>query len=195
MLGQCSEICGANHRFMPVVVESVPSKPMTSPNPTLNLRSWIRRRGLSSSVGSLCRCLKVRVYDFVGWTLGLQPLGYAPWAFGLWPGAWGTCLGPLGLGLLPWAILAWAFAFWPEELECPPEDLSTLRQMTPFGVRKSGEAIGCWVGVSVPEDTRRLGRGGPPIGGSVKVSVPKDTRVARASRTLRTPDANGGRDN
>jgi cytochrome c oxidase subunit 2 len=24
--GQCSEICGANHRFMPIVIESVPSK-------------------------------------------------------------------------------------------------------------------------------------------------------------------------
>jgi cytochrome c oxidase subunit 2 len=25
-LGQCSEICGANHRFMPIVIESIPSK-------------------------------------------------------------------------------------------------------------------------------------------------------------------------
>jgi cytochrome c oxidase subunit 2 len=24
--GQCSEICGANHRFMPIVIESIPSK-------------------------------------------------------------------------------------------------------------------------------------------------------------------------
>jgi cytochrome c oxidase subunit 2 len=27
--GQCSEICGANHRFMPIVVESVPAKIFT----------------------------------------------------------------------------------------------------------------------------------------------------------------------
>lgn len=24
--GQCSEICGANHRFMPIVIETIPGK-------------------------------------------------------------------------------------------------------------------------------------------------------------------------
>jgi cytochrome c oxidase subunit 2 len=32
--GQCSEICGANHSFMPIVVESVPSK---------NFISWVKK--------------------------------------------------------------------------------------------------------------------------------------------------------
>lgn len=32
--GQCSEICGANHRFMPIVIERVPTK---------NFINWIKR--------------------------------------------------------------------------------------------------------------------------------------------------------
>jgi len=28
--GQCSEICGANHRFMPIVIERVPSSKFIS---------------------------------------------------------------------------------------------------------------------------------------------------------------------
>lgn len=38
MYGQCSEICGANHRFIPIVIESVPIN---------NFIKWLNSNSLS----------------------------------------------------------------------------------------------------------------------------------------------------
>lgn len=48
--GQCSEICGANHRFIPIVIERVPVNIFSKWIKTISLGGWIRSHGLLNHI-------------------------------------------------------------------------------------------------------------------------------------------------